>query len=171
MLAGMLAGPLYGEGQPDWAALANAPTDKLSMAVYEAVQANPDSAADILKEVAARSSAWNTTRAYAVVRAVLLAYPSLETKFIQSSMAYLNGAPASSAGDALSAALVDALVAADVNVATVVMYGVAGSAVQGIAAGNGLSAVMIDRYIPDLPGVPAPQYPVTPTPPPASPNN
>ena len=112
LLAGMLAGPLYGEGQADWASMADAPVDKLSIAVYNAVKENPDGSAEIVKKIAESSTAWDVSRAYAVLRAVLLASPSLESGFTQSAAAYLSSGQIAGAGTIQGAELVNALVAA-----------------------------------------------------------
>ena len=167
LLAGMLAGPLYGAGQADWASMADAPVDKLSIAVYNAVKANPDEAADILKKIAENSAVWDVSRAYAVLRAILLASPSLESEFTQSAAAYLRSGEIAGAGTIESSNLVKALVAADAGVAAAVMQSFTGAVATMITG----PVTKYDGANEDVSMPVVPIFPVTPTPSPTSPNN
>lgn len=167
LLAGMLAGPLYGAGQADWASMADAPVDKLSMAVYNAVKENPDEAAEIVKKIAESSTAWDVSRAYAVLRAVLLASPSLESGFTQSAAAYLSSGQIAGTGTIQGSELVNALVAADAGVAAAVMQSVTGAVATMITG----PVTKHDGANEDASMPVVPIFPVTPTPSPTSPNN
>ena len=58
------------------------------------------------------------------------------------------------------------------SVAPAVVQGVVGSSSVVRAAGNGVSQSALEAYVPTAPSAPvAPEYSVTPTPPPTSANN
>lgn len=177
LLAGVFAGPVFAEESSVSAAVAMAQSksgvsiDKLSLAVYEAVKAQPGKAVEIFQSVMSQRTSWSVTETYAVLRSVLLASPSLESSFVQSAASYQAGgyssSVASSAGYQLLAALYS--MPQTQSVAATVVQGVVGSSVTGRAAGNGVSQSALDAYVPAAPS--APEYPVTPTPPPTSANN
>lgn len=179
LLAGVLAGSVYAAGA-DMAAVTSlaqeksgATLDKLSLAVYEAVKAQPNKAVEIFQGVMTQRSNWSVTETYAVLRSVLLASPSLESGFVQSVAAYQGSydvASVSSMGYQLLSALYT--MPQTQSVAAAVVQGVVGSSVAGRAAGNGVSQSVLNAYVPTAPSAPdAPEYPVTPTPPPTSANN
>ena len=97
LLAGVLAGPVYSAdvNVSSLAAMAQKNSgvsiDKLSLAVYDAVKAQPDKAADIFRSVMSQRSSWNVTETYAVLRSVLLASPSLEASFVEGVASYQGG--------------------------------------------------------------------------------
>lgn len=143
--------------------------DKLSLAVYEAVKSQPGQAVDIFRSVMSQRTNWSVTETYAVLRSVLLAAPGLESGFVQGAASYQGGAGA--AGNTLGSQLVASLYSMPQthSVAAAVVQGVVGSTTVARAAGNGVSQQVIDAYVPVAPS--APEYPVTPTPPPTSANN
>lgn len=183
MLAGLLTGPVYA-ADADVAKVtamaqenSGATLDALSMAVYEAVKANPQSAVDIFQSVMSQRKSWSVTETYAVLRSVLLASPSLEAGFVQNASVYQGGAAGyssavvNSTGYQLLATLYT--MPQTQAVASTVVQGVVGSSVVSRAAGNGVSVDVLNAYVPAAPVAPspAPEYTVTPTPPPTSANN
>lgn len=183
LLAGLLTGPVYA-ASADVAKVAamaqeksGATLDALSMAVYEAVKADPQSAATIFQSVMSQRASWSVTETYAVLRSVLLASPALEAGFVQNVAAYQGSAAgydsvaANSVGYQLLAALYT--MPQTQSVAATVVQGVVGSSVVGRAVGNGVSADVLNAYVPAAPVAPEvqPEYSVTPTPPPTSANN
>ncbi len=178
LLAGVFAGPvLSAETTPSGAAAlaaSGASIDKLSLAVYEAVKAQPDKAADIFQGVMSQRSNWSVTDTYAVLRSVLLASPSLEGAFVQSATAYQSGGYDVATVNSTAYQLLNALYTMPQTqaVASSVVQGVVGSTVSGRAAGNGVSQSLLEAYVPAAPSAPeAPEYTVVPTPPPTSSNN
>ena len=178
LLAGVLAGPVYSAdvNVSSLTAMAQKNSgvsiDKLSLAVYDAVKAQPDKAADIFRGVMSQRASWSVTEAYAVLRSVLLASPSLEASFVQGVASYQGGSYNASVVTSSGYQLVTALftMPQTQSVAAAVAQGVVGSAVSGrAAAGNGVSESTLDAYVPTAPS--APEYTVTPTPPPTSANN
>lgn len=178
LLAGVLSGPVFSADVniPGLAAMAQAKSgvsiDKLSLAVYEAVKAQPNKAADIFRSVMSQRSSWNVTETYAVLRSVLLASPSLEASFVQGVASYQGGSYDASVVASSGYQLVTTLftMPQTQSVAAAVAQGVVGSAVTGrAAAGNGVSESTLEAYVPTAPA--APEYSVTPTPPPTSANN
>ena len=167
MLAGMLTGTVSAADVQSVASMAAASSgvsiDTLSVAVYEAVKANPESAVDVFRAVMGKRSSWSVTETYAILRSVLLASPSLESNFVQAA----TGGQASTLGQQLLAAL--SSMPQTSSVAATVVQGVVGSSVAGRAAGNGVSQSALEAYVPAAPS--APEYTVTPTPPPTSANN
>lgn len=183
MLAGMLTGTLYAAGaevaKATTMAKANsgATLDSLSMAVYEAVKANPQQAVQIFQNVMSQRTNWSVTETYAVLRSVLLASPSLESSFVQNAAAYQNATAGydAAAVNSLGYQLLTAVytMPQTQSVAATVVQGVVGSSTAGRAAGNGVSAEVLNAYVPVAPVAPdaEPEYSVTPTPPPTSANN
>ena len=178
LLAGVFAGPvLSAEGTASGAAsvaASGASIDKVSLAVYEAVKAQPDKAADIFQSVISQRASWSVTDTYAVLRSVLLASPSLEGAFVQSATMYQTGGYNVATMNSTACQLLNALYTMPQTqaVAGSVVQGVVGSAVAGRAAGNGVSQSVVDSYVPVAPSAPqAPEYTVIPTPPPTSSNN
>lgn len=177
LLAGALAGPVFSVDEySNVAAMARANSgvsiDKLSLAVYDAVKAEPSKAADVFQSVMSQRSSWSVTETYAVLRSILLASPSLESSFVQSAAVY-QGADGSAAGT-VGYQLLTALytMPQTQSVAAAVVQGVVGSSVSGRAAGNGVSQSVLEAFVPAAPAAPeAPEYTVTPTPPPTSANN
>lgn len=177
LLAGVFAGSVFSEeaGVSSVVAMPQAKSgvsiDKLSLAVYEAVKAQPSKAVEIFQGVMAQRSSWNVTETYAVLRSVLLASPSLEASFVQGAASYQAGgysaSAVSSAGYQLLAALYT--MPQTQSVAAAVVQGVVGSSVVGRAAGNGVSQSALESFVPVAPS--APEYTVTTTPPPTSANN
>ena len=168
LLAGMLSGPMYAASEQDVAALAaktDISIDALSVAVYEAVKASPQSAVVVFETVMKQRATWSVTETYAVLRAVLLASPSLESSFVQAATG------SRSAADAQGLVLLNALYAQAGSAASAVVQGVVGSSTA--VAGNGVSAAALNAYVPAPPTVSssAPEYTVTPTPPMTSVNN
>ena len=102
LLAGVFAGPVFAEESSVSAAVAMAQSksgvsiDKLSLAVYEAVKAQPGKAVEIFQSVMSQRTSWSVTETYAVLRSVLLASPSLESSFVQSAASYQAGSYSSS---------------------------------------------------------------------------
>ncbi|MBR1981328.1 MAG: hypothetical protein IKA23_01085 [Akkermansia sp.] len=184
LLGGLLVAPVFSQD----AALdkvtamaqekSGASLDALSMAVYEAVKAQPQKAVDVFQGVMTQRKSWTVTETYAILRSVLLASPSLEASFVQNAAVYQSGGASGysvSVVDSLGSQLVAALYTLPQTqaVASTVVQGVVGSASVGRAAGNGVSAEVLDAYVPVAPSAPsaAPEYSVTPTPPPTSVNN
>lgn len=180
VLAGAFVGPVYAAGV-DVAAVTSlaqeksgATLDKLSMAVYEAVKAQPDSAVEIFKSVMSQRSNWSVTETYAVLRSVLLASPTLEAAFVQQAADFQAGAYSVDVVSSVGAQLLSALytMPQTQSVAPAVVQGVVGSSSVVRAAGNGVSQSALEAYVPTAPSAPvAPEYSVTPTPPPTSANN
>ena len=177
LLAGMFAGPVYAE-PADLAKVSAMAGDKsgtsldvLSMAVYELVKAQPDKAVDVFQNVMSQRKSWSVTETYAVLRSVLLASPSLESAFVQGAAAYAGGAYDGATVNTQGFQLLSALytMPQTQSVASAVVQGVVGSAVAGRSAGNGVSSEALEQYVPTAPA--APEYTVTPTPPPTSANN
>ena len=167
LLAGVLSGSVYAADVQSVAAVAatsGVSIDALSVAVYEAVKASPQDAVTVFESVMKQRESWSVTETYAVLRAVLLASPSLESSFVQA----VTGSQ-SSAGTQ-GQMLLSALYEKSGSVAAAVVQGVVGSSVAAVNAGA--SAVM-DAYVPVPPTVSSstPEYSVTPTPPPTSSNN
>ncbi len=177
LLAGVLTGPVFSAdvNVPGLTAMAQENSgvsiDKLSLAVYDAVKAQPDKAADIFRSVMSQRSSWSVTDTYAVLRSVLLASPSLEASFVQGVASYQGGSYDASVVTSSGYQLVTALftMAQTQSVASAVAQGVVGSAVSGRSAGNGVSQSALEAYVPEAPV--SPEYSVTPTPPPTSANN
>ena len=177
LLAGVFAGPVMAEGAgfSDVVAMAQKKSgtslDALSMAVYELTKAQPSKAAEIFQSVMSQRESWSVTETYAVLRSILLASPTLESSFVQGAAAYEGGSYAPSVVSSQGYQLLSALYTMPQTqpVASAVVQGVIGSAVAGRAAGNGVSAQVLDAYVPAAPS--APEYTVTPTPPPTSANN
>ena len=175
MLAGMLAGSVVVADVAKVSAMAQKGSgvslDALSMAVYEAVKAQPNQAVEIFQKVMSQRQTWSVTETYAVLRSVLLAAPTLETGFVQGAAAYNAGSYTPSAVNTAGYQLLAALytMPQTQSVAAAVVQGVVGSSVTVRSAGNGVSADALESYVPAAPV--APEYPVTPTPPPTSANN
>ena len=177
LLAGVFAGPVFSQetGVSTVIAMAQpksgASIDKLSLAVYEAVKAQPNKAVDIFQSVMSQRSSWSVTEAYAVLRSVLLASPSLESSFVQGAATYQSGGYNASTVSSMGYQLLASLytMPQTQSVAATVVQGVVGSSVAGRAAGNGVSQSALEAYVPAAPS--APEYTVTPTPPPTSANN
>lgn len=170
LLAGVLSAPVYAET----AALTKVDAgvgvsmDALSMAVYDCVKAQPDAAVEIFANVIAQRPSWSATETYAILRAVLLAAPALEAGFIQGAESYANGVTGSDDGARLVAALYESVQTQ--AVAAAVVQGVAGTgSVARAATGNGVTAAVLEAYVPAAPSVPS--FDVSPTPGPTSPNN
>ncbi len=176
LLAGVFAVPTYAAADlAKVTALAQsdsgATLDMLSMSVYELVKAQPEKAAEIFQSVMSQRKSWSVTETYAVLRSVLLASPSLESSFVQSAATYEKGGYSASVVNAQGYQLLSSLYTMPQTqaVASAVVQGVVGSAMVGRAAGNGVSAEALNAYVPVAPV--APEYTVTPTPPPTSANN
>lgn len=174
LLAGMLAAPVYAETEAmaKVTAMAKADSgatmDALSMAVYECVKAEPSQAVAVFKGVIDQRASWSATETYAILRAVLLANPSLESGFVQSAESYANGVTGSDDAALLVAALYET--ESTQSVAAAVVQGVAGSSsVARAASGNGVSSAVLEAYVPAAPVVPEFEVPSTPLP--TSPNN
>lgn len=174
LLAGLLAGPMYAADYGKVTAMAQAGSgatlDALSMAVYEAVKANPNSAVEVFQNVMQQRRSWSVTETYAILRSVLLASPALESSFLENASVYQKSSTAASGtlGYQLVASLYT--MPQTQGVASAVVQGVVGSSVAvGRAAGNGVSSAALNTYVPAPPA--APEYTVTPTPPPTSVNN
>ena len=156
--------------------------DALCVAVYEAVKADPNSAVDIFKSVMMQRESWSATETYSVLRSVLLASPALEDGFVANAHAYNNN-PGSyvpvhveSMGYQLLATLYT--MPQTQPVAGTVAQGVAATTITGEPAGSGITSSGMEVVVPNAPAVTPEQeeqekedYPVTPTPPPVSPNN
>lgn len=170
MLAGMLAGPMYAADLATVTTMAGSKSgvslDALSVAVYEVVKASPQSAVEVFQTVMKQRGTWSVTETYAILRAVLLASPSLESGFVQAASAPQAGS------STLGQQLYDVLCSMPetASVASTVVQGVVGSSV---AARSGAAVSVTDAYVPAPPTVPSvsPEYTVTPTPPPTSVNN
>ena len=170
MLAGMLAGPMYAADLATVTTMAGPKSgvslDALSVAVYEAVKASPQSAVEVFQTVMKQRGSWSVTETYAILRAVLLASPSLESGFVQAASAPQAGS------STLGQQLYDVLCAMPetASVASTVVQGVVGSSVAALSAA---AASVTDAYVPAPPTVSSasPEYTVTPTPPPTSVNN
>lgn len=177
LLAGVLTGSVFSAkaevagvvamAQPE----SGVSIDKLSLAVYDAVKAQPNKAVDIYLSVVSQRSSWSVTETYALIRSVLLAAPHMEAEFIHAAAESIeNGSTVVSVenqGGELLSYLYN--MAQTKAVADAVVQGVIGSALSVRAAGNGISQSYLEAYIPAPPV--APEYPVTPTPPPTSANN
>ena len=163
MLAGMLTGTVSAADVQSVASMAAASSgvsiDTLSVAVYETVKANPESAVDVFRAVMGKRSSWSVTETYAILRSVLLASPSLESSFVQAA----TGGQASTLGQQLLAAL--SSMPQTSSVAATVVQGVVGSSQT---AGGGVSVSALNTFVPVAPSA---SYTVTPTPPPTSVNN
>lgn len=149
--------------------------DKLTMAVYQSVKAQPAKAVEIFNDVISQRESWSVTDTYAVLRSVLLAVPSLESSFVQQAAANQGGAYDVSAVSTQGYQLLASLYSMPQtqSVAAAVVQGVVGSSTAQLrGAGNGVSAEVYEAYVPSTPVAPeAPEYTVTPTPPPTSANN
>lgn len=178
LLAGMFAGAVHAEeaSLSSVSAMAQKSSgvslDALSMAVYELVKAQPNKAVEVFQNVMQQRQSWSVTETYAILRSVLLASPSLEAGFVRSAATYQS----SSDGAGIAATQGYQLLAAlytmpqTQSVAATVVQGVVGSSVSAAAAaGNGVSAEVLEAYVPTAPS--APEYSVIPTPPPTSANN
>ena len=170
MLAGVLAGPMYATDLATVTTMARPSSgvslDALSVAVYEAVKASPQRAVEVFQEVMKQRETWSVTETYAILRAVLLASPSLESGFVQAASSSQGGA--ATLGQQLYEVLCSMPETA--SVATTVVQGVVGSSV---VVHGGVSAAAMEAYVPMPPTVSSssPEYTVTPTPPPTSANN
>ena len=169
MLAGVLAGPMYAADLATVTTMAapgsGVTLDALSVAVYETVKASPQSAVDVFQAVMKQRRAWSVTETYAILRAVLLASPSLESSFVQAASTAQG--ESSSLGQQLYAVL--CYMPETASVASTVVQGVIGSSV---VVRNGVSSAVMEAYVPVPPTVSSrPEYTVTPTPPPTSVNN
>ena len=167
LLAGVLSGPVYAADVQSVAAMAatsGVSIDALSMAVYEAVKADPQSAVEVFRAVMEKRNG-SVTETYAVLRAVLLASPSLESEFVKAASS------PQTVGSTLGQQLLETLYSMSQTsaVATTVVQGVVGSS----SVGNGVPSAALDAYVPAVPTAPSasPEYTVTPTPPPTSANN
>ncbi len=167
LLAGVLSGPVYAADVQSVAAKAatsGVSIDALSMAVYEAVKADPQSAVEVFRAVMEKRNG-SVTETYAVLRAVLLASPSLESEFVKAASS------PQTVGSTLGQQLLETLYSMSQTsaVATTVVQGVVGSS----SVGNGVPSAALDAYVPAVPTAPSasPEYTVTPTPPPTSANN
>ncbi len=184
LLGGFLAAPVFSEDAAlsKVTALAQAKSgtsvDALSLAVYEAVKAQPAKAVEVFQSVMAQRANWSVTETYAILRSVLLASPTLEAGFVQVASVYQGASTSAynlSAVDSLGGQLLVALYTMPQTqaVAATVVQGVVGSASVGRVAGNGVSLDALNAYVPVAPTNPGvePEYSVTPTPPPTSVNN
>ena len=175
LLAGLLAAPMYAVELDKVTAMAKASSgatlDALSLAVYETVKAEPQSAVDVFRGVMQQRSNWSATETYAILRSVLLASPELESSFVQGASQYQGSSQSSTALNSLGYQLVASLYTMSQTqaVASSVIQGVVGSAASGSGVGNGVSAAALDAFVP-APSF-KPEYSVTPTPPPTSVNN
>ena len=167
LLAGVLSGPVYAADVQSVAAMAatsGVSIDALSMAVYEVVKADPQSAVEVFRAVMEKRNG-SVTETYAVLRAVLLASPSLESEFVKAASS------PQTVGSTLGQQLLETLYSMSQTsaVATTVVQGVVGSS----SVGNGVPSAALDAYVPAVPTAPSasPEYTVTPTPPPTSANN
>ena len=162
LLAGVLSGPVYAADVQSVAAMAatsGVSIDALSMAVYKAVKAHPQSAVEVFRAVMEKRNG-SVTETYAVLRAVLLASPSLESEFVKAASS--PQAVGSTQGQQLLETLYS--MSQTSAVATTVVQGVVGSS----SVGNGVPSAALDAYVS---AVPSPENTVTPTPPPTSANN
>lgn len=178
LFAGVCAGPVVAADVATVTTMAQQGSgvtlDKLSLAVYEAVKAQPDKAVDIFRGVISQRSNWSVTETYAVLRSVLLAAPGLEAGFVQGADSFSTGGYTAAAIDTMGSQLLASLYTMPQthSVAAAVVQGVVGSSTVARAAGNGVSQQTIEAYVPAAPSAPVvPEYPVTPTPPPTSANN
>lgn len=156
--------------------------DALCVAVYEVVKASPDSAVDVFKTVMMQRESWTATETYSVLRSVLLAAPALEEGFVANAQAYNNnpGSYVPVAVESMGYQLLATLYTMPQTqpVAGTVAQGVAATTITGTSIGNGVSTDSLEAFVPNAHPVTPEQeeqekedYPVTPTPPPASPNN
>ena len=177
LLAGLFAGPVMAEGAElsKVVSMAQAKSgtslDALSMAVYELVKAQPADAVEIFQSVMSQRQSWGVTETYAILRSVLLASPTLESSFVRGAAVYESGVTNASLVGSQGYQLLSVLytMPQTQSVASVVVQGVVGSSLAGRAAANGVSNQVLDAYVPVAPV--APEYTVTPTPPPTSANN
>ena len=167
LLAGVLSGPVYAADVQSVAAMAatsGVSIDALSMAVYEVVKADPQSAVEVFRAVMEKRNG-SVTETYAVLRAVLLASPSLESEFVKAASS------PQTVGSTLGQQLLETLYSMSQTsaVASTVVQGVVGSS----SVGNGVPSAALDAYVPAVPtaSLASPEYTVTPTPPPTSANN
>ncbi len=179
LFAGIVAGPVFSaETASSVAVMAKAGSkvsiDKLSLAVYEVVKAEPSKAVDVFCAVMAQREKWSVTDAYAILRAVLLAAPELEVSFVQAASVHQGGAYDTRVVGSSGYQLLTSLYAMPQvqAVADAVVQGVVGSSKIMRPTRVGVPQKVLDAYAyPTTPAPVDPEYPVTPTPPPTSSNN